>query len=106
MNKEKSHLSQLVLTLCSQTGSNCDLPQDQSEPTTIRVNQIITKHTKNDLTYWNTKSQTQSQMQCYLALKRQYTVAAYLTTVTDVKHRKMLTKYRLSAHSLAIETGR
>jgi hypothetical protein len=45
-------------------------------------------------------------MQCYLALNRQYTVAPYLTTVTDVRHRVLLTKYRLSAHSLAIETGR
>ena len=45
-------------------------------------------------------------MQCYLALNRQYTVAPYLTTVTDVRHKVMLTKYRLSAHSLAIETGR
>ena len=45
-------------------------------------------------------------MQCYLALNREYTVAPYLTTVTNVKQRVMLTKYRLSAHSLAIETGR
>lgn len=45
-------------------------------------------------------------MQCYLALKRQYTVVTYLTTVTDVKHRDILTRYRLSAHSLAVETGR
>ena len=45
-------------------------------------------------------------MQCYLALKRQYSVADYLTTVTDTKHRTTLTKYRLCEHSLAIETGR
>jgi len=61
-------------------------PADQSETTTITVNQNMTNHTKNYLTYWNTKSQTQSQ--CCPTLKRQYTVAAYLSTVTDVKHRK------------------
>ena len=33
-------------------------------------------------------------------------VAEYLTTVTDRKLRKTLTMYRLSGHSLAIETGR
>ena len=33
-------------------------------------------------------------------------MAPYLTTVTDVRHRVLLTKYRLRAHSLAIETGR
>ena len=41
-------------------------------------------------------------MQCYLALNRQYTVANYLTMVTD----QNLEKYRLSEHSLAIEKGR
>ena len=33
-------------------------------------------------------------------------MADYLSTVTDTKHRTTLTKYRLSEHSLAIETGR
>ena len=32
-------------------------------------------------------------------------MAPYLPTVTDVRNRVMLTKYRLNAHSLAIETG-
>ena len=45
-------------------------------------------------------------MQFYLVLNRQYSVADYLTTVTDTKHRTTLTKSRLSEHSLAIETGR
>ena len=45
-------------------------------------------------------------MQCYLALNRQYTVANYLTMVTDQNLRKTLTKYRLSEHSLVIEKGR
>ena len=45
-------------------------------------------------------------MQCYLALNRQYTMANYLTMVTDQNLRKTLTKYRLSEHSLAIEKGR
>jgi hypothetical protein len=41
-----------------------------------------------------------------LALNREYTVAEYLTTVTDPKWRKSLTMYRLSEHSFAIEKGR
>ena len=36
----------------------------------------------------------------------EYTVAEYLTTVTDPNLRKTLTMYRLSEHSLAIENGR
>ena len=41
-----------------------------------------------------------------MALNREYTVAEYLTTVTDPNLRKALTMYRLSEHSLAIEKGR
>ena len=102
----RSPLTQLVLRLCPQAGSPSAQPQDQSENISIRLNQIIKHQKQTYLTHWNTKTHTQSKMQCYLALNRQYSVAPYLTTVTDVRHRVMLTKYRLSAHSLAIETGR
>ena len=44
-------------------------------------------------------------MQCYLALNRQYTVAKYLTLITDQNLRRIFTKYRLSEHSLATEQG-
>ena len=40
-----------------------------------------------------------------LALNRDYTVAKYLTTVTDPNLRKALTMYRLSKHGLAIDKG-
>ena len=102
----RSPLTQLVLRLCPQAGSPSAQPQDQSENISIRLNQIIKHQKQTYLTHWNTKTHTQSKMQCYLALNRQYSVAPYLTTVTDVRHRVLLTKYRLSAHSLAIETGR
>ncbi len=39
-------------------------------------------------------------------LNREYTTASYLSAVSDVKLRKTLTMYRLSEHSLAVETGR
>ena len=45
-------------------------------------------------------------MQCYLALKREYTMAEYLYTVSDKKLRSTLTRYRLSGHKLMIETDR
>ena len=48
----------------------------------------------------------QSKLDGYLALNREYTVAEYLTTVTDPSLRKALTMYRLSEHCLAIEKGR
>ena len=52
------------------------------------------------------KHKHKAKCYCYLALNRQYTVAQYLTMVTDQNLRKTLTKYRLSEHSLAIEKGR
>ena len=48
----------------------------------------------------------QSKLECYLKLKRNYELAEYRYTVKDTKQRQIFTKYRLSDHSLAIETGR
>ena len=100
-NIERSPLNQLVLRL---TSSNRTRPQDS--PHTIWPNQIIAKAKENYINYWTCTTQTQNKLQCYLALNRQYTVANYLTAVTDPKLRKTLTMYRLSDHSLAVETGR
>ena len=41
-----------------------------------------------------------------MTLKRDYKLAEYLSTVRDRKQRQILTRYRLSDHKLAIETGR
>ena len=45
-------------------------------------------------------------MNSYLILNRYYELADYLVSVRDVKQRQILTKYRLSDHYLAVETGR
>ena len=58
------------------------------------------------MTHWKELTYQQSKLECYLAINREYTVAEYLTTVTDPNLRKALTMYRLSEHSLAIEIGR
>ncbi len=51
------------------------------------------------------KVDVESKSQSKLTLNREYMVAEYLTTVTDIKVRKTLTMYRLSGHSL-YKTGR
>ena len=53
------------------------------------------------LTHWKELTKNKSKLECYLALNREYTVAEYLTIVTDLN----LTMYRLSEHSLAIDKG-
>lgn len=56
--------------------------------------------------HWDKESKNQSKLECYRALNRKYSLSEYLSTVRDVKQRRILTKYRLSDHSLAIEKGR
>ena len=107
LSPQKSPLTQLVLRLSSLTPNNTIQPQDSCIPLEpIRINQIMKQQKLNYTNYWNIQTQNQNKLECYLALKRQYTVADYLTTVKNDKLRKTLTKYRLSEHSLAIETGR
>lgn len=78
----------------------------QDRHQTISPNQIISKRKENYIKYWNETTESQSKLELYLTLNREYMVAEYLTTVTDRKLRKMLTMYTLSGHNLAIETGR
>ena len=79
MNLEKSPLSKLVLGLCSQTQTDPTEPQDSN---TIRPNQIMRKQKDNYLTHWK-ESTKLSKLESYLVLNREYTVAEYLTTVTQ-----------------------
>ena len=96
---DRCPLSQMVRELSAQT-----TPPPNRKPT--RLNQIIKQQKESYLTYWKETTQKQSKLECYLALNREYTMAEYLSTVTDPKQRKTLTRYRLSEHSLAIEKGR
>ena len=66
--------------LCSQTQTDPTEPQDSN---TVRPNQIMRKQKDNYLAHWKELSKKLSKLECYLALNREYTVAEYLTTVTD-----------------------
>ena len=99
-SKEGSPLSQLVHRLSSNSTGH------QDRPHTIQPNQIIAKEKDNYINYWTSTTKTQSKLQCYLALNRQYSMADYLSSVTDLRLRKTLTMYKLSDHSLALESGR
>ncbi len=72
----------------------------------IQPNQIIKAQQENDLTYWKGTTEKLSKLECNLALNRDYTTAEYLSTVKDCKLRRQMTRYRLSNHTLSIETGR
>ena len=111
LSKDTCPLTQLVLSLSSpdpHTHTNTLLtPQDQyRKAPEIRINQIGKTIKQNYISHWKTQTKTQSKMQFYLALNRNYDLAPYLTLITDKNLRTTLTKYRLSEHSLAIEVGR
>ena len=110
MSAKASPLFQLVLRLThnnSTTNTTNSQPQDLATLSqSIRPNQIINSEKQNYLSYWNETTKRQNKLQCYLALNREYTVADYLSTVTDTRQRKTMTRYRLSNHNLAIEKGR
>ena len=99
-NLQECPLSQMVQGLYTQTLAQ----STDGKPTGL--NQIIRKQKESYLAHWKETTQNQSKMECYLSLKREYTLAEYLNTVKDPKLRKALTRYRLSEHSLAIEKGR
>ena len=66
---EKSPLSRLVLGLCPTHNNHHHGP-----------NQIIRKQKDK---YLAPSTKNQSKLQCYVSLNREYTVAEYLTTVTQ-----------------------
>ncbi len=104
LNPEKSPLSQLVLRLTNRTNST------QSQTSTAshqnKINQIIKQSKNTYLEHWDQETKTQSKLQFYRTLKSNYELEDYLQSVRDTKQRRILTKYRLSEHRLAIETGR
>ncbi len=72
----------------------------------IRLNHIVQRSKNAYQECWTNQTKTQHKLNFYLALKRQYNLPEYLFSVRDPKQRKILTKYRLSYHGFAIETGR
>ena len=55
--------------------------------------------------YWWDKIQLESKMRTYIQFKSHFEFEDYLN-ISNVKHRKAMTKLRISAHRLAIERGR
>ena len=105
LTPEKSPLCQLVLRLTAPSQSHSDQSLNNTAlQTPITVKRIITQCKHNYLEHWKEETRSQSRLECYLALKREYELAEYLSTVRDRKQRQILTKHRLSDHTLA--TGR
>lgn len=100
LSPETSPLSQLVLDLTNQADTST------ASKERIPINKIMNQSKESYLQYWKNETKSQSRLNCYLTLNREYELADYLYSVRDTKQRQILTKYRLSDHRLAIETGR
>lgn len=55
---------------------------------------------------WYDNLTSQPKMEYYCRFKKEFLFEEYLTCVKNDKHRKELSRFRLSSHSLEIETGR
>ncbi|MEE6517223.1 hypothetical protein FKM82_027307 [Ascaphus truei] len=55
---------------------------------------------------WENDIQRSKKLETYHSLQREYTLAPYLLKVNNPKQRQTMGQYRMSAHSLEIETGR
>ncbi len=106
LSVSKSPLCQLVLRLTDLTHTEISQSQDTHTLTHIRPTHIINTEKHKYITHWTNTTKNQHKLECYSTLNREYTTASYLSAVSDVKLRKTLTMYRLSEHSLAVETGR
>lgn len=100
LSPETSPLSQLVLDLTNQADTST------ASKERIQINKIMNQSKDSYLQHWKNETKSQSRLNCYLTLNREYELADYLYSVRDTKQRQILTKYRLSDHQLAIETGR
>lgn len=56
--------------------------------------------------YWKSKILNNKKLDTYCKFKRNFEREVYLTNIENSNHRKYLTRLRISAHHLAIETGR
>ncbi len=55
---------------------------------------------------WHTALSMSEKLRTYVLFKQQFSCESYLSRVLSVAHRHALARFRISAHKLAVETGR
>ncbi len=81
--QEMSKESKPFLHLIQSFSPDASLTSTDALTHNIRTNQITAQIKQSYITHWQTQTQQQSKMQCYLSLKREYSMAEYLYTVSD-----------------------
>ena len=74
---------------------------------TTMLNKILVKNlfASQYERYWKTKMMTESKMLTYSKFKTNFYLEQYLNTQNEIHH-KTMTRFRISAHTWAIERGR
>ena len=76
-------------------------------PDTAVASEIVSKYKDMFVNYWKESlSDVNSKLRFYALLKSSFVYEPYLSVVKNSDHRSALTKMRISAHNLSIETGR
>ena len=83
-----------------------------TEKTNAVSQEILKQQTRTKLQYqymnntWKVRLEESSKLEFYREVKTDYEFEKYLSWVKDGRHKSALTKLRISAHRLHIETGR
>ena len=83
-----------------------------TEKTNAVSQEILKQQTRTKLQYqymnntWKVRLEESSKLEFYREVKTDYEFEKYLSWVKDRRHKSALTKLRISAHRLHIETGR
>jgi hypothetical protein len=72
----------------------------------VHVDTIIHRIYDQQLQQWRAELNSFSKLESYNLFKIEFTQEKYLSCVNNLKHRKLLSRFRCSSHKLAIEEGR
>ncbi len=97
--QEMSKESKPFLQLIQSFSPDASLTSTDALNHNIRTNQITAQIKQSYITHWQTQTQQQSKMQCYLSLKREYSMAEYLFTcqIETEKHVDQIQTQRTQA---------
>ena len=96
-----------IESILSENGLNCLFMEDEGR-NTRNVSSILTLRLTDRFHQeaFSTISNENSKLRTYGLVKSLVGTEKYLTSVSNLKHRKSLSQLRLSSHRLMIETGR
>ena len=78
-----------------------------NENSRTRINNIMTQLSDQFIQEWfNWEKTTGNKLRIYKLFRNQFQLEHYLVCQLPTKHRIAMTKFRVSFHNMAIETGR